>query len=57
MALIDMMNTIQALINSGAAVEDTQIEVEGYDKLNTYYVYGITVYNNGSIALKISAKE
>lgn len=57
MTLIDMMDTIQALINSGAAVEDTQIEVEGYDKLNTYYVYGITVYNNGSIALKISAKE
>lgn len=57
MTLIDMMNTIQALINSGAAVEDTQIEVEGYDELNTYYVYGITVYNNGSNALKISAKE
>lgn len=57
MTLIDMMDAIQALINSGAAVEDTQIEVEGYDELNTYYVYGITVYNNGSIALKISAKE
>lgn len=57
MTLIDMMNTIQALINSGAAVEDTQIEVEDCDELNTYYVYGITVYNNGSIALKISAKE
>lgn len=57
MTLIDMMNTIQALINSGAAVEDTQIEVKECDELNTYYVYGITVYNNGSIALKISAKE
>lgn len=58
MKLKNLMNILQTLIDSGAALEEEEIEVAILipdnlgDSEESYEVYGITVYNNGGITLK-----
>lgn len=58
MKLKNLMNILQTLIDSGAALEEEEIEVAILisdnlgDSEKYYEVYGVTVYNNGGITLK-----
>lgn len=58
MKLKNLMNILQTLIDSGAALEEEEIEVAILipdnlgDSEESYEVYGVTVYNNGGITLK-----
>lgn len=58
MKLKNLMNILQTLIDSGAALEEEEIEVAIFipdnlgDSEEYYEVYGVTVYNNGGITLK-----
>lgn len=58
MKLKNLMNILQTLIDSGAALEDEEIEVAILipdnlgDSEEYYEVYCVTVYNNGGITLK-----